>query len=85
MREDEASIKDVCCGDGNCDSEGSCAGSAGSWNSRILNTIVGHGMVVSERGGKHCARSAELDSRLVALPNSHSCSQYRSNVDVDAL
>ena len=83
MGEDEASIKDVCCGDGNCDLGGWCAGSAGSWNSRILNTIVGHGKVVSERSAKHRACSA--DGRLVALPNSKACSQSRSNVNVDAL
>ena len=37
MREDEASMKDMCCGDGNCDLGGWHAGSAESWNSRILN------------------------------------------------
>ena len=40
--------------------------------------IVGHGLVVSEWGGKHCARSAELDHRLMAVPNSHPCSQFSS-------
>ena len=43
------------------------------------------GSMVSERGGKYCAHSTELDGRLVAVPNSYSYSQSRSYVDIDAL